>query len=141
MASTDREIIGKPGGTPVASVGVYLDSGPRDSLIRSQQIRFAIFANLGLLGLLVVLYFSINRLLIHPIKELTHATKQIGYPDWHKPLGIKRHDEIGDLANAYDEMIESLNTRDEEVKLLHRLAGRQSCFTYTQYYCMETGYW
>ncbi len=130
----------------------------------------------------MVLYFSINRLLIHPIKELTHATKQIGYPDWHKPLGIKRHDEIGDLANAYDEMIESLNTRDEEVKLLpeasvavssplecrpdssgimrkdrglpkgyllphitagpgHRLAGRQSCFTYTQYYCMETGYW
>ena len=105
-------------GMPFASVGIYLDTRPRDSLIRSQQIRFALITNLGLLLLLFVLYFSLNRMLIRPIKRLTQATQQIGYPDWQEPLDVKRTDEIGDLAKAFDEMAESLNARDEEVKLL-----------------------
>ncbi len=107
-----------PDGLPIASVGVYLDTAPRDSLILSQQIRFAIIANLGLLVLLVILYFSLNRLMIRPIKQLTLATKQIGIPDGHEPLDINRQDEIGDLASAFNEMVESLDARDEEVKLL-----------------------
>lgn len=107
-----------PQGNPLASVGVYMDTAPRDSLIRSQQIRFAMYINLGLISLLVIMYFSLNRLLIKPVKSLTEATKTIGYPDWHKPLGMERNDEIGDLAKAFDDMVESLNARDEEVKLL-----------------------
>ena len=73
---------------------------------------------LGLISLLVITYFSLNRLLIKPIKLLTEATKTIGYPDRHKPLGMERNDEIGDLAKAFDDMVETLDARDEEVKLL-----------------------
>ncbi len=104
--------------TPVASVGIYLDTRARDALILSQQTRFAIITNLGLLGLLAILYLSLNRLLIRPIKGLTQATKQIGNPDWRQPLNINRTDEIGDLARAFDDMVDSLHARDEEVKLL-----------------------
>ncbi|MDO8736190.1 MAG: GAF domain-containing protein [Thermoleophilia bacterium] len=105
-------------GNPVASVGVYLDAGPRDSLIRSQQIRFAIITNLALLILLAVLYFALNRMLIRPIKKLTFAAKEISAHDRLQPLSLNRDDEIGDLASAFDEMAGTLNTRDEEVQLL-----------------------
>ncbi|MHB1325128.1 MAG: HD domain-containing phosphohydrolase [Thermoleophilia bacterium] len=107
-----------PQGNPFASVGVYLDTASRDSLIRSQQMHYAIYINLGLISLLVIMYFSLNRLLIKPINTLTEATKTIGYPDRHKPLDMERNDEIGDLAKAFDDMVETLNARDEEVELL-----------------------
>lgn len=105
-------------GKAIASVGVYLDAGPRDSLIRSQQIRFAIITNLALLLLLAVLYAALNRMLIHPIKKLTAATREISAHDSLKPLRLKRDDEIGDLASAFDDMAATLNARDEEVQLL-----------------------
>jgi len=105
-------------GNPVASVGVYLDAGPRDSLIRSQQIRFAVITNLALLVLIWVLYVALNRMLIKPIKKLTTATREISAHGQLQPLSLDRDDEIGDLASAFDEMAGTLNARDEEVQLL-----------------------
>ncbi|MHB9112465.1 MAG: HD domain-containing phosphohydrolase [Thermoleophilia bacterium] len=102
----------------IASVGVYLDAGRRDSLIRSQQIRFAIITNLALLILLAVIYVALNHMLIKPIKKLTAATREIGAQDGLQPLRLNRDDEIGDLASAFDDMAATLNARDEEVQLL-----------------------
>ncbi|MCL4473483.1 MAG: GAF domain-containing protein [Actinobacteria bacterium] len=105
-------------GNVIASVGVYLDTAPRDGLIRTQQIRYAIITNLGLLGLLLALCFSLNRMMISPIKKLTQATRQFGFSTWREPLEVNRKDEFGDLSRAFNELAESLDSRDEEVKLL-----------------------
>ena len=105
-------------GQTIGSVGIYLDASPRDSLIFNQQMRFTLITNLGLLCLLVVLYITLNRLFINPLKKLTSATQDIGFTDWVNPVGVDRNDEIGNLARAFDDMTSSLNTRDEEVKLL-----------------------
>lgn len=105
-------------GAPVASVGIYLDAAPRNSLILSQQIRFALITNLTLLLLLAILYVALNRMLIRPIKKLTVATREISAHDRLQPLGLDRDDEIGDLASAFDDMAATLNSRDEEVQLL-----------------------
>jgi len=107
-----------PDGKPVGSIGVYMDTGPRDSLIFGEQIRFILLANLGLLVLLISLYFFLNRLLIDPIKGLTLAARRVGSPDWREAPEIDRNDEIGELTHAFNDMVESLNARDEEVKLL-----------------------
>jgi len=105
-------------GKPVASVGIYLDGATRDGLVRTQQIYLAVVTNLALLALLAVLYFSLNRMFIHPIKELTHSTLNIGQPDWSPPAATKRRDEVGSLALAFDQIAGSLTARDEEVKIL-----------------------
>ncbi len=106
-------------GNVLASVGVYIDTGPRDSLIRSQLIRFAIITNLGLLALLVALYFSFNRMMIKPIKSLIAATGRLRQSELRdSPVGVERHDEIGELARAFEKLSESLGSRDEEVGLL-----------------------
>lgn len=105
-------------GTTIGSVGIYLSAEPRDSLVRNQQIRFTLITNLGLLALIVFLYFFLNRLVINPVKKLTGATRELGYSEWVKPVALNRHDEVGDLANAFDEMASSLTSRDEEVRLL-----------------------
>ena len=105
-------------GQTIGSVGIYLDATPRDSLIFNQQLRFAIITNLGLLCLLAVLYITLNRLFINPVKRLTAATEDIGFTDWVNPVRADRNDEIGNLATAFDNLTSSLDSRDEEVKLL-----------------------
>lgn len=105
-------------GLPVASVGIYMESAPRDALIRTQQFYFAIITNLGLLTLVVILYLALNRMIIQPVKCLTQATHDIGQPEWKAPVISVRHDEIGDLSNAFNDIADSLTARDEEVKLL-----------------------
>lgn len=105
-------------GNAIASISVYLDAGPRDSLIRSQQIRFALITNLALLIMLAVIYLAMNRMLIRPIKKLTAAAREISTQDNLQPLRLDRDDEIGDLASAFDDMAITLNARDEEVQLL-----------------------
>ncbi len=105
-------------GNVVASIGVYLNTAPRDSLIRSQQIRFGLITNLGLLALLGLFYFSFNRFLLRPVRQLTKATKLISERQYDEPLNISRRDEIGDLALAVKNLSSSLKSRDEEVGLL-----------------------
>ncbi|MHB1391407.1 MAG: HD domain-containing phosphohydrolase [Thermoleophilia bacterium] len=105
-------------GLPIASVSIYMESAPRDALIRSQQIYFGIITNLGLLALVVILYLTLNRMIIRPVKSLTRATHNIGQPEWEAPEISVRHDEIGDLTNAFNDIADSLTARDEEVKLL-----------------------
>lgn len=105
-------------GRPIASVGIYLDAAARDNLIRTQQIYLAVVTNLVLLVLLAILYFSLNRMIIRPIKDLTRSAQNIGQPDWKHPTISKRHDEVGSLATAFDQIADSLTARDEEVKIL-----------------------
>ncbi len=105
-------------GNVIGSLGIYLDATERDNLILSQQIRFAIISNIGLLVLLGILLFSLNRLLVKPVKALTRSTRKVGDEGWHSPPETTRNDEIGDLARAFDEMAISLGGREEEVRLL-----------------------
>lgn len=106
-------------GNIVASTGVYLNTGPRDNLIRSHLIRLTLITNLGLLGLLIVLYITFNQFLIKPLKSLTQATREIDKQGWSQPPGFtNRRDEIGSLAAAFDSLSSSLQAREEEVGLL-----------------------
>lgn len=105
-------------GVPVAAAGIHMDMAAHDSIIRNQQIEFAILTNLGLLSLLVILYLSLNRMIIRPVKKLTKATRHIGQPGWNPSGNMNRRDEIGDLDNAFYEVAMSLRNREEEVRLL-----------------------
>ncbi len=105
-------------GNNIASIGIYLDTAARDSFILSRQIRFAIISNAGMLLLVAILFFSISRIIVKPVRELTESTRLVGGEEWRQPSGISRHDEVGNLARAFDEMATSLGTREEEVRLL-----------------------
>ncbi len=105
-------------GNPVASIGIYLDASGRDETILAQQVKFAVISNLGLLVLIAILYFSLHRLLIRPVKQLTASTEKIVEENRVTTIDSRRHDEIGDLARAFDRMAVSLGSREEEVRLL-----------------------
>ena len=75
---------------------------------------FGISAAIFLIGAGII--FAITLKMTKPIEQLTIATKRIEEGDLQYRVGIKREDEIGDLAKAFDQMAERLFRREQELK-------------------------
>ena len=84
------------------------------------EMRAATFRALGisagifLIGLLII--FGIASTMTSPIEQLTVAAKHIERGDLQYRVGLKRGDEIGSLASAFDQMAERLMQREKELK-------------------------
>ncbi len=112
-------------GRPVGSIGVYMRLAPRDQAVRGQAIRFAaIGVGAGLL-LLLVLYVFLNWLLLRPISILKHSAKAIERGWLHTRITLKRSDELGELADAFNGMIDTLEKRDKENQELQQRLRQQ----------------
>ena len=62
---------------------------------------------LGILGTFIVVIF-----IVRPINDLAEAAMEVGKGNLGKKVDIKRRDEIGQLANVFNEMIDGLKERD-----------------------------
>ncbi len=64
----------------------------------------------SLVVLLVVSFgsFPLARSLVAPVEELVEATRRVGRGDLETRVASRRHDELGDLARAFDDMTERL---------------------------------
>ncbi|ARJ39147.1 sensor histidine kinase [Sporosarcina sp. P21c] len=67
-----------------------------------------VMAIISILAMLVV-----ARKLIAPIVVLTRATKKVGEEQFTSELSIDRRDEIGQLANSFQQMIDRLSENDQ----------------------------
>ncbi|MGH7775115.1 MAG: ATP-binding protein [Candidatus Binatia bacterium] len=82
----------------------------------------AISAGIFLLGLLVI--FGIVRSMTRPIEQLTQGAKRIEEGDLSYRVSLKRNDEIGNLASAFDQMAERIMHREQELKQSQNIIRR-----------------
>src|SRR3990172_2856177 len=81
-----------------------------------------IAAGIFLLGLLVI--FGIASRMTSPIEQLTVAAKHIEAGDLRYRVSLKRSDELGSLAAAFDQMAERIMHRERELKQSQDLIRR-----------------
>src|SRR5699024_11687319 len=72
------------------------------------------FIDLSIINMDVMLYIASK--LVRPITELTKATKEIGKEQFAVELPTNRHDEIGQLAESFQQMTERLDASDKMKK-------------------------
>ncbi len=60
-----------------------------------------------LLAAIIGGYWLVGRAL-HPIKSITHTAREIGETDLSQRLNLGTHDELGELANTFDQMLARL---------------------------------
>jgi len=86
-----------------------------DLLVTEVHIVFA-----GMIVLMAVMsllaMFLMTKRLIRPITQLTEATKQISQENYDYLLKIDRRDEIGQLAESFNEMTKKLQENDQSRK-------------------------
>lgn len=118
---TLEAMLGK-GGTPgdertigLAAVGMSL------SLKRVNETIIKIYRSIALLTVLVILAgigvtVFLVRVIAGPVKQLATAAKQIAEGDLSSHVGITSKDEIGDLADSFNRMAESVQQREGELR-------------------------
>lgn len=65
-----------------------------------------------LLAALIAVYFITERI-IHPLKNMTSAAKQFGKGDFNTRITVTGEDEVSDLARAFNNMAESLESLEK----------------------------
>jgi two-component system NtrC family sensor kinase len=75
---------------------------------------FTIIAALCVVILLILLYFSTTRI-IHPLGMMVEATQKISKGDLSHKLTVKSRDEIGSLADSFNQMTEELKIANEKL--------------------------
>jgi signal transduction histidine kinase len=110
----------REGGEVIAyAVAQWRGPGPR------QILRFASFVG-GVLLVLALASVPLVRTIVAPLERLTRAARALGEGDLSTRSGIRRRDEVGELARAFDEMAERLerlvrNERELLANVSHEL--------------------
>lgn len=90
----------------VVDIGISLKE--IDESLRTQTLRMAG----GALGAVIVLAALVSaaarRIVFRPVAELVEATRRVGHGDLSSTLAVRSSDELGLLANSFNEMNESL---------------------------------
>lgn len=107
-------------GQTVAAIGVYLRLAPRDQVVRDQTMRLAYIGIVAAAFLLVALYLSLDHMLLKPLSLLKQSAHGIERGWLSTRAGIKRADEIGELADVFNRMAETVEKRDQENRELNR---------------------
>jgi len=104
-------------------LAVYSVILPLDFVVQSgsvNRINYAILYSVAMLGVIVIGYF-VSRLIINPLSALVRTSRAIANGDLSQRTQIKSRDEIGVLANTFDEMTEHLQQRTIELEQTNRI--------------------
>lgn len=110
-------------GTSVSRLVGYVSVGI--SPTREQlQVRRVNFLAAGIGCMMVLVSFPMAYLLVHriftPIRELVAATNRIARDDLETQVAMHRHDAIGDLARAFNEMVKTVKRQRQDLRHANR---------------------
>jgi len=75
---------------------------------------FTILAFSGAIMLLIILYYSTTKI-INPLREMVNATQKIASGDLSQKVMVKSKDEIGILADSFNQMTENLKAANQKL--------------------------
>ncbi len=104
----------------IALFGVVL---PLNFVLQSGVVSrntYVILFALAMVGVVLIGYL-ISRLIINPLSSLVRTSQAIAQGDLNQRTGIQSQDEIGTLANTFDEMTTRLQERTVELERTNRI--------------------
>jgi signal transduction histidine kinase len=104
-------------------IGVFAVVLPLNFVVESGAINrnyYVILYSAAMIAVILIGYF-VARLIINPLSKLVRTSRAIASGDLTKRTEIKSQDEIGVLANTFDEMTENLQQRTLELEKTNRI--------------------
>lgn len=102
----------------VGSIGVALSSSYMTSTQATSRDLFILVFALGT-GLIIIVGTLLAQNIARPILRLRSLTQAVAAGDLNQSMGLERADEIGDLAQAFDQMTLQLRERTAETVRLY----------------------
>ncbi len=105
-------------GQTVGSLGVALPNSYAISKEAQSRWVFILVFTVGTAGTILVGY-ALAQNIARPILHLRSLSQSVASGDLNQESGLKRTDEIGELADAFDQMTENLRQRTAEAERLY----------------------
>jgi two-component system, NtrC family, nitrogen regulation sensor histidine kinase NtrY len=106
-------------------LGVLLLGSSRKELINLKREILKTAAVVSLAALLIGLLLSwwISRRITRPVEELSAAAREVATGRWDTQIGVHTNDEIGQLADAFNDMTRTLAAQKEKQVQTERVAA------------------
>jgi signal transduction histidine kinase len=104
-------------------IAVFAVVLPQDYVVQSGSVsrnNYILIYSAAMLAVILIGYL-VARLIINPLSALVRTSRAIASGDLTKRTGIRTNDEIGVLANTFDEMTENLQQRTLELEKTNRI--------------------
>jgi two-component system, NtrC family, sensor kinase len=102
-------------GAVIGMLGVGLQVGPLLAVRTDMMLTFLIVAAIGVIVVLGLTYL-ITRSMIRPLEAMAEGTKRIAAGDLDHAVGVHSRDEIGKLADSFNQMQRSVKTMKAELQ-------------------------
>jgi PAS domain S-box-containing protein len=87
-----------------------------DRVIISSKKKIILFASVAIVGISLTIGLFVQRFVSGPVKHLVRGTERVAAGDLSTPLEIASANEIGILANSFDQMTQRLRDSEQELK-------------------------
>jgi signal transduction histidine kinase len=96
---------------------------PMDFVVEAggtSRVNYAVIYSVAMLGVILIGYL-VARLIVNPLATLVRASRAIAGGDLTQRTNIQTRDEIGVLANTFDDMTDKLQQRTDELERTNRI--------------------
>jgi two-component system NtrC family sensor kinase len=105
----------------VLDISMSLDDVDRD--MQSSQGRLLLFGVVAIAAVSLMIYLLVNRIVLKPVNEIVAATRKVAAGDLQYMIALPKRDEIGILANSFNEMTKKLSEAQRQVYQSQKLAA------------------
>ena len=105
----------------VLDISMSLDDVDRE--MQSSQRRLILFGVVAIGAVSVMIYLLVNRIVLKPVNEIVAATRRVAAGDLQYKIASAKRDEIGILANSFNEMTQKLSEAQRQVYQSQKLAA------------------
>lgn len=95
----------------------------RDKMFLSVTTVRMLYAVLTLLAAVAILNYVWYRVIYRPIQRLLTHINSMGRGTWHSSIPVKRHDEIGELTVAFNDLGQQLTSSFEHINTASKLSA------------------
>jgi two-component system, NtrC family, sensor kinase len=105
----------------VLDISMSLDEVDRD--MRASQNRLLLFGIVAIAAVSLMIYLLVDRIVLRPVHEIVAATRKVAAGDLHYKIALTKRDEIGILADSFNEMTKKLSEAQRQVYQSQKLAA------------------
>jgi two-component system NtrC family sensor kinase len=105
----------------VLDISMSLDEVDRD--MQASQKRLLLFGIVAIAAVSLMIYLLVNRIVLKPVHEIVAATRKVAAGDLNYKIVLAKRDEIGILANSFNEMTQKLSEAQRQVYQSQKLAA------------------
>jgi signal transduction histidine kinase len=107
------------------ALGVLLVGSSRAELVRLERHIGSVALLIGGAGILIVVLLSgwVAARMTRPVEQLASGAREVAGGNWRATVDVKSHDEIGELAAAFNRMTTELVTQRDHIVQAERVAA------------------